>query len=83
MLMKKHNSISHHAVQEAVAAGILRVGKEDDETNLVDILTKVLPPERRLDICWHLFWSTRRLINMPRFNLEPLAMLSLRGPNEL
>jgi hypothetical protein len=32
-LMKKHNAINYHVVQEAVAAGILRVGKEDRETN--------------------------------------------------
>jgi hypothetical protein len=33
-LMKKHNAINYHVVREAVAAGILRVGKEDGETNL-------------------------------------------------
>jgi hypothetical protein len=31
MLMKKHNAINYHAVREAVAAGISRVGKEDGE----------------------------------------------------
>jgi len=35
-LMKKHNTINYHAVREAVAAGILRVGKEDGEMNLAD-----------------------------------------------
>ena len=45
-LMKKHNAINYHAVQEAVAAGILRVGKEDSETNLADLLTKVLTGEK-------------------------------------
>jgi hypothetical protein len=39
MLMKKHNAINYHVRREAVAAGILRVGKEDGETNLVDLLT--------------------------------------------
>jgi hypothetical protein len=28
-LMKKHNAINYHVVREVVAAGILRVGKED------------------------------------------------------
>ena len=28
-LQKKHNAINYHAVFEAAAAGILRVGKED------------------------------------------------------
>jgi hypothetical protein len=45
-LMKKHNAINYHAVREAVAAGILRVGKEDGETNLADLLTKVLTGEK-------------------------------------
>jgi hypothetical protein len=31
--MKKHNAIYYHALREVVAAGILRVGKEDGETN--------------------------------------------------
>jgi hypothetical protein len=37
MLMKKHNAINYHVVREAVVAGILRFGKEDSETNLVNI----------------------------------------------
>ena len=41
-LQKKHNAINYHAVCEAAAASILRVGKEYGETNLVDFLTKVL-----------------------------------------
>jgi hypothetical protein len=45
-LMKKHNAINYHAVREAMAAGILRVGKEDRETNLADLLTKVLTREK-------------------------------------
>jgi hypothetical protein len=49
-LMKKHNAINYHAVREAVAAGILRVGKEDGETNLVDLLMKVI-----IDFCYCLF----------------------------
>ena len=55
-LMKKHNAINYHAVQEAAAAGILRVGKEDGETNLADLLTKVLNGEKRWNICWNIMW---------------------------
>jgi hypothetical protein len=54
--MKKHNAINNHAVQEAAAAGILRVGKEDGETNLADLLTKVLNGEKRWNICWSIMW---------------------------
>jgi hypothetical protein len=54
-LMKKHNAINYHAVREAVAVGILRVGKEDGETNLADLLTKVIVGQNRWDFCWSLF----------------------------
>jgi hypothetical protein len=54
--MKKHNAINYHAVREAAAAGILRVGKEDGETNLADLLMKVLSSEKRWKICWHIMW---------------------------
>ena len=43
MLNKKHNSINYHVIHEAVASGILTVGKEDTLTNLVDPLTKLVP----------------------------------------
>jgi hypothetical protein len=46
-LTKKHNAINYHIVREAVAMGMLRVGKEDTETNLADLLTKVLAQPRR------------------------------------
>jgi hypothetical protein len=55
-LMKKHNSINYHAVPEAAAAGILRVGKEDGDTNAADLLTKSISGQKRWDICWHLMW---------------------------
>ena len=51
-MMKKHNAINYHAVREAAAAGILRVGKEDGKTNLADLLTKVLNGKKRWNICW-------------------------------
>ena len=41
-LAKKHNSIKYHTIQEAVAARIMTVFKEDTETNLADLFTKVL-----------------------------------------
>ena len=55
-LMKKHNAINYHAVREAAAAGIIHVGKEDGETNVADLLTKVLSGEKRWNICWHIMW---------------------------
>jgi hypothetical protein len=46
-LTKKHNLINYHIIREAAAMGMLRVGKEDTETNLADVLTKVLSQPRR------------------------------------
>ena len=47
VLTKKHNAINYHAVREAAAAGVLQVIKEDTQTNLADLFTKVLPVDRR------------------------------------
>ena len=55
-LLEKHNVVNYHAVQEAVAAGILRVGKEDTMTNLADMLTKVMMSERRYELCQGFMW---------------------------
>ena len=46
-LRKKHDSILYHMIREAVASGACRMAKEDTETNLSDIFTKVLPRPRR------------------------------------
>ena len=55
-LKKKCNAINYHAVREAAMAGILRVGKEDGETNLADLLTKVLTGQQKWDLCHFLMW---------------------------
>ena len=56
MLAKKHNAINYHAICEAVAAQILRVGKEDGMTNLADLFTKVLTADRRRALCRHIMY---------------------------
>jgi hypothetical protein len=43
MLKKKHAAINYHRAREAIAAGVIRVAKEDTATNIADILTKCLP----------------------------------------
>ena len=47
VLTKRHNAINYHIVRESAAAGILRVGKEDGDTNLADAFTKILGNTRR------------------------------------
>lgn len=39
VLKKKQNSIAYHRVHEAVAANIIHIAKEDQETNIADMLT--------------------------------------------
>lgn len=50
-LKKKHNAIAYHRSREAVAAGTIRVTKEDGKTNLADVLTKPLPQVTRELLC--------------------------------
>jgi hypothetical protein len=45
-LKKKHNAIAYHRTREAQAAGMIWVAWESGETNLSDILTKLLPGPR-------------------------------------
>jgi hypothetical protein len=46
-LTRKHNAINYHIIREAVAAKIIRIGKEDTDTNIADIFTKLLPYSRK------------------------------------
>ena len=58
VLSKRHNAINYNVVREAVAAGIIRVGKEDGQTNLADALTKMLPRNRRFDLFSRIAYSS-------------------------
>ena len=44
---KKHHSISYHMSREVMASGACRMAKEDTETNLSDLFTKVILRTRR------------------------------------
>ena len=57
VLSKRHNAINYHVVRESAAAGILRVGKEDGETNLADAFTKILPRDRRINLFSRILYS--------------------------
>ncbi len=49
-LSKKHHSIAYHRSREAVAAGTVRVSKEDTLTNLADIFTKTMAAPKREEL---------------------------------
>jgi hypothetical protein len=55
-LKKKHNAIAYHRVREAQAAGVVRIAKEDGETNLADMLIKCLPGPRLRQLCSRVLW---------------------------
>ena len=46
-LKKKSNSVAYHFVREKAAAEIIKVEHECTDTNLADILTKILIGEKR------------------------------------
>ena len=46
-MSEKHHSIAYHRSREAVAAGTVRVSKEDTLTNLADIFTKTMAAPKR------------------------------------
>lgn len=56
VLKKKHNAIAYHRAREAVAAGTIRIAKEDGETNLSDLLTKCLPGPRLRTLSGRVLW---------------------------
>ena len=43
-LKKKHNAIAYHRVREAVAAGVIELGKVPSKDNVADMMTKPLGP---------------------------------------
>ena len=55
-LKKKHNAIAYHRVREAQAAGVIRIAKEDGETNMADVLTKSLPGPRLRTMMSFILW---------------------------
>ena len=55
-LSKKLNSINYHVVCES-ADGILRVGKEDSDTNLMDALSKLVPYSRKQALVGNILWD--------------------------
>jgi hypothetical protein len=55
-LKKKHNAIAYHRTREANAAGIVKIAKEDGDTNLADILTKLMAGPRLKRLASYVLW---------------------------
>ncbi len=56
-LSKKQNSINYHIMWESEAAGILCVEKEDTETNLADVLSKLVPYSWKQYLLGDILWD--------------------------
>ena len=55
-LKKKHQAIAYHRTPGAQAAGTVRIAKEDGETSLVDIFTKLLAGPKHRDLSQRILW---------------------------
>lgn len=55
-LKKKNCAIAYHRTREAIVAETIRVAKEDGETNLADLLTKLLPGPRLRSLVSRILW---------------------------
>ena len=55
-LSKKHNAVNYHTVSEAADCRIVRIRKEDTETNLSDVLKKVLSKGRKDDLISYILY---------------------------
>ena len=56
MLKKKQAAINYHRTREEIAAGVIRVAKEDTKTNIADILTKCLPGPALREHAQRILW---------------------------
>jgi hypothetical protein len=55
-LSKKSNAIAYHKARESIAAGTIQITHEDGDTNLADILTKLLAGPRLRELISKLLW---------------------------
>ena len=56
VLKKRHNAIAYHRAREAQAAGIIRVAWENGETNIADVLMKLMPGPCLKELIGYVLW---------------------------
>jgi hypothetical protein len=56
VLKKRHNAIAYHRAREAHAAGIIRVAWENGDTQIADLLTKLMPGPRLKELIGYVLW---------------------------
>jgi hypothetical protein len=55
-LKKRHNAVAYHRAREAQAANIIRVAWESGDTQIADLLTKLMPGPRLKDLIGYVLW---------------------------
>jgi hypothetical protein len=55
-LKKCHNAITYHHAREAQAARIIQVAWESSDTQIGDLLTKLMPGPRLRDLISYVLW---------------------------
>jgi hypothetical protein len=56
VLKKRHNAIAYLRAREAQAAGIIKVAWENGETNIADLLTKLMPGPQLKKLVGYVLW---------------------------
>jgi hypothetical protein len=55
-LKKRHNAIAYHRAREAQAAKIIRIAWESGDTQIADLLTKLMPGPRLKELVGYVLW---------------------------
>ena len=55
-LKKRHNAIAYHRARKAQAANIIRVAWESGDTQIADLLTKLMPGPRLKELIGYVLW---------------------------
>jgi hypothetical protein len=55
-LKKRHNAIAYHRAREALAAGFIRLAWESGDTQIGDLLTKLMPGPWLRELVGYVLW---------------------------
>ena len=55
-LKKRHNAIAYHCAREAQVAKIIRIAWESGDTQIADLLTKLMPGPRLKELVGYVLW---------------------------
>jgi hypothetical protein len=56
VLKRWHNAIAYHCAREAQAAGFIHIAWENGDTQIADLLTKLMPGPRLKELIGYVLW---------------------------